>query len=49
MHLKKNITIFFVIGFIVSGTFLVQQCKPNETAAVPLSRWRQCICRGPAM
>jgi tetratricopeptide (TPR) repeat protein len=33
MRLKKNITLTLVITFIVSGTFLVQQCKPNESAA----------------
>ncbi len=35
MRLKKNITLSLVIAFIVVGTFLVQQCKPNESAAPP--------------
>ena len=31
----KKITVSFVIAFIVLGTFLVQQCKPNETTVAP--------------
>ncbi len=38
MRLKKNITLSIFIAFIAMGTFLVQQCKPNESVSRPADR-----------
>jgi predicted CXXCH cytochrome family protein len=34
MHFKRNIIFFLFITFIVSGTMMVQQCKPRDSAGV---------------
>ena len=31
MLIKRNLVAFFIVTFIISGTFLVQQCRPKES------------------
>ncbi len=31
MLVKRNLTVFFILIFIISGTFLVQRCRPTDS------------------